>query len=324
MLILLLACSTEPAPAPAPTPTPAAPALDPIRLGWQTTWATQGQLTAILARTDALKREGFEVELKPFPYGGPLNEGALAGAVDVLFTADQPALMLHNKSNTWDIAGRLMYNRVGTLVPGEGGAANMAGLRGKLLAVPFGAAAQREAYAAASAAGLDPKQDLQVKNLGIEEIVSLTTAGASGGRWGEVDAVAVWDPTLSQLELQGARVVAEGRVTAVVMMNEAYIAAHPDADRRFMRALDAAWGTWRADPSGPDAWFQELAKVNFPDGVLARAASVEPNLIPDSPVRTTLSEDDVAGLKKVATFMLENGLLKTAVDVDAALRPGAR
>ncbi len=316
MLLFLLACSAD------PTPPRTAP-LTPLRLGWQTTWATQGQVTAILDHEQLLTEAGFSTTLVPFAYGGPLNEGALAGAVDVLFTADQPALILHAKDPSWDVAGRLMYNRVGTLVPAEGGAAALEALRGKTLAVPFGAAAQREAYRALQGVGLDPARDLSVKNLGIEEILSLTAAGASGGRWGEVDAVAVWDPAFAQLEAGGARPVADGTAVGLVLVSTAWREANPGAEGRFLTALAAAWRVWRADPVGPNAWFEALAKADYPDGVLNRAAAVEPNLSPTEPIRTTLSDDDVRRLEQVADFMSAAGLLKSPVDVRGALLPGA-
>ena len=245
--------------------------------------------------------------------------------MDVLFTADQPALMLHGKQPSWKIIGRLMYNRVGTLVPGDSPVHAMADFRGgpHQLAVPFGAAAQREALAAAKLAGVDPQSELVFKNVGIEEILGLAKAGSTGGRWGETDAVAVWDPALTQLEAGGARVVAEGRVTAVIVMNTSYIEAHSGADQRFMRAMGAAWDTWRADRSGPDAWYQELAHLQFPADVLAKAASIEPNLDPTQSVRLTLSNDDVAGLQKVADFMQGAGMLANPLDVRTALTPGA-
>ena len=78
----------------------------PPRASWQ-----------ILKQSEILKDLGFSPTFVGFSYGAPLNEGALAGEVDVLFTADQPAIALCNRDNTWGMIGRLMYNRVGTFVP---------------------------------------------------------------------------------------------------------------------------------------------------------------------------------------------------------------
>jgi len=72
LLALLAACSgggtTPDAPSPTPTaptptgaaaPAPGAAAGTPLRIGWQTTWATQGQLVAVLQHTDILETAGF-------------------------------------------------------------------------------------------------------------------------------------------------------------------------------------------------------------------------------------------------------------------------
>ena len=53
-----------------------------IRIGWQTTWATQGQIVQTLAHTDVLARNGLDPEFVGVTYGAPLNEAALAGEVD--------------------------------------------------------------------------------------------------------------------------------------------------------------------------------------------------------------------------------------------------
>ena len=89
-LLSIFSCQSTAPEVVEPVPTqPEAPARLPIRIGWQTTWATQGQLAVILMKTDILRSAGFEPEFVGFSYGGPLNEGALAGEVDVAEGLDQ-------------------------------------------------------------------------------------------------------------------------------------------------------------------------------------------------------------------------------------------
>ena len=339
LLPLLLACGgAEEPPAPSaaltggaaadavPAPTPAAAGPTPIRIGWQTTWATQGQLVAVLQHTDILEKNGFLPDWKAFTYGGPLNEGALAGAVDVLFTADQPALVLAAKDSSWGIVGRLMYNRVGAFVPADSAVQTAGDLRGKTLAVPFGAAAQREALEGAQAAGLDPAKDLTLVNLGIEEILGVVRAGAKDGRWGTIDAAAAWDPTFAEIERAGgARTIVSSVVTSVVVMDDAFSAHHPGADARFLTALAMAWDVYRADPARADRWFKEDAKLPFEAEVLTVAASVEPNLKgTTADIRIHLDDADVAGIVEAGAFMEKAGLLKVPLAVDGVIRPVAR
>ncbi|MDP2314998.1 MAG: ABC transporter substrate-binding protein [Pseudomonadota bacterium] len=330
LLALAVGCGgTSEAPTPA-APTPAAPTAPaatptPVRIGWQTTWATQGQLVAVLMHTDILAQNGFVGDFKGFPYGGPLNEGALAGEVDVLFTADQPALSLAAKAPSWGIVGRLMYNRVGTFVPLDSAVQAPKDLRGKRLAVPFGAAAQREALGAIEGAGLDPKADVKVVNLGLEEILGVVRAGATAGKWGEIDAAAAWDPTFAELEVGGqARAIASSTVTSVVVMNDTFVTAHAGADQRFMTAMAMAYEVYRQDPSRADGWFQAETKRTFEPGVLSTAATVEPNLAPGAALRVHLTDADLAGLTAAGAFMEKAGLLKAPLDVSAVVRPSAK
>lgn len=323
VLFALVTWGCEPmAPEPAKT-SPEPPTLEPMRVGWQTTWATQGQLAQILDRTDLLQQRGYEPELVGFTYGGPLNEGALAGEVDVVLTADQPAIMLCAKDPDWVIVGRLMYNRVGTFVPVDSPVEDLAGLEGKTVAIPYGAAAQRETLAALRGAGLDPAEDVDTVNLGIQEQVALVAAGSKDGRWGSIDAGSAWDPAFAELEHAGqVRVVAQGVVTSVVVMNRGYLAASPSADERFLEALTEAYDHFRRHRKEADRWFIDAAGVNFDPAVLALAASVEPNLeaATAADIGVRLSEDDIQGMERAAVFMLEAGLLKQSADVRAMIR----
>src|SRR4030043_148113 len=113
--------------------------LTKIRIGWQTPWATQGQLTQTLKHTQILQNNGLQAEFKGFSSGAPLNEAALAGEVDIIFTGDQPAATLLAKSDDWVIIGRLMYNRVSLYVPSNSPIKSVADLNGKTVAMPFGA-----------------------------------------------------------------------------------------------------------------------------------------------------------------------------------------
>ncbi len=319
LFAILIACSGGEA----PVQPEAAPAAQPLRVGWQTTWATQGQLALVLQRTDILDNLGFDAEFVGFTYGGPLNEGALAGDVDVIFTADQPAIALMSRSPDWSIIGRLMYNRVGTFVPPESPVQSPADLKGRTVAVPFGAAAHRETLAAIEAAGLDPERDVETVNLGIQELVALVGSGASGGRWGAIDAGSAWDPAYANLEHSGSvRSVASGVVTSVVVMRDPYVSDHLGADVRFMEALHLAYDYYRTHREQVDGWFLEAAKLDFDPEVLTLAAGVEPNLSADSrqEIRVALTDEDLSKLQGAADFMLGAGLLKQPLDVARRVR----
>ena len=197
----------------------------PIRIGWQTTWATQGQLAVILQQERILSDLGFEAEFIGFSYGGPLNEGALAGKVDLIFTADQPAIALCARNPSWGIIGRLMYNRVGTFVPPSSPIQSPKDLKGSTIAIPFGAAAHREILAAVQNSGLDPKVDINPINVSIKEIAvfAQNPTWKEKERWDNIDAASAWDPIFADLESQQLiRTIASGTVTSVVVLDDEF------------------------------------------------------------------------------------------------------
>ena len=305
--------------APPSEPTAAAGGGDgtPIRIGWQETWATQGQLAVILKQSEILKDLGFSPTFVGFSYGAPLNEGALAGEVDVLFTADQPAIALCNRDNTWGMIGRLMYNRVGTFVPPDSQVQSVADLKGKTIAITFGAAAHRETLGAVKAAGVDPTTDINAVNMGIKEVAVL----ANTNKWETVHAGSAWDPVFAQLESSGkVRTVAQGLVTSVVVMDDDFVKANPGADKKFMEGMVKAYEQYKGDTSKANEAFKTASNLKFSLAALDLAASVEPNLGADNPVTVTLSDDDKANIQKAADFMFDAKILKAKVDTSTMIR----
>ena len=289
----------------------------PIRIGWQETWATQGQLAVILKQSEILKDLGFSPTFVGFSYGAPLNEGALAGEVDVLFTADQPAIALCNRDNTWGMIGRLMYNRVGTFVPPDSQVQSVADLKGKTIAIPFGAAAHRETLGAVKAAGMDPTTDINAVNMGIKEVAVL----ANTNKWETVHAGSAWDPVFAQLESSGkVRTVAQGLVTSVVVMDDDFVKANPGADKKFMDGMVKAYEQYKSDTAKANEAFKTASNLKFSLAALDLAASVEPNLGADNPVTVTLSDDDKANIQKAADFMFDAKILKAKVDTSTMIR----
>ncbi|MFH1465741.1 MAG: hypothetical protein ABIO70_15245 [Pseudomonadota bacterium] len=326
-LLFALAGCDQPAPSAPDTIAAGAPAratiAEPLRIGWQSTWATQGQLAQILVHTDLLTREGYAPELVGFTHDGPLNEAALAGEVDVVLAADQPALMLCARDPHWRIVGRLMASRVGTFVPTGSTAQSIADLEGGKVAIPDGAAAQRETLAALREAGLTPGEDVFPVNMGLAEQLALVEAGATDGRWGEIAAGSAWDPALARLETsKKVRLLAHGVVTSVVLMDSRYLVAHRGADAAFLRALAGAYDTFRADRAQADAWFNEASGATWEAEVLELSGSVEQNLNAQrtGPARTRLSGVEITGLVDAAAFMADAGLLSGPLDVGALIR----
>ncbi len=290
--------------------------LTDVRIGWQIPWAVEGQLTQILKHTDILKNNGLNGDFKGFSYGGPLNEAALAGEVDVIFTADQPAATLISKDDNWIIIGRLMYNRVSLYVPPKSSIEKISDLRGKTVAMPFGAAAQRMALKIQKDAGLDPK-DVNNVNLGIYEQSDIVR-DPNAEKWGEIDAMAGFDPTPAIFEQKGLiRNLYVGKVVSVIAMKKNYIEKNPDAPERFMQVFEEAYVYYKNNKEQADQWFIEESRLNIVPEALEIASSIEPNLQAKngSEVRTYFIEEDYEIMQEAADFLYENKMISKHINM---------
>lgn len=295
-----------------------------VRLGWQIPLATQGQVVQALKRTDSLKNRGLDVSFHPFSYGGPQTEAALAGELDVIFVGDQPAINLIARGGKWKIVSRLFYTRTAIMVPPDSSIQKIEDLRGKTVASPFGTVAHREATVKQIAAGLDPDKDVKNLNLDILEISNLVQAGGTG-RWKEIDAVGVWEPTTSLFELKKlARVVDSTRTLGVIAMSEDFIAKNRPAAVAFLAAVIESWGYFATHTDEVNRWYIDDAKLSYSHEVLASAAKVEPNYAAKTvgEIDLQLTEEHVATLERGAQWSLDRGFSKSKANMRAAVDTG--
>lgn len=287
----------------------------PIRIGWQVPWATEGQLTQILKHAGILEKYGLVADFKGFDSGAPLNEAALGGSVDVIFTADQPAATLLSKDPNWTIIGRLMYNRVSLYVPPKSPIQSIKDLKGKTVGMPFGAAAQRKALEEEQDAGLDPTKDVKNVNLGIYEQSDLVR-DANATKWGSMDALAGFDPTPAIFEEKGlVRNLSVDNVVSVILMSNSYIKMHPDAPVSFLSSMNDAYQYYRDNTNQANEWFTQESKLDITSHALQIASSVEPNLQPGNQISLYLNNGDIKILQEAADFIFNQHLVKTHVDM---------
>ena len=290
---------------------------DKTRIGWQIPWSTQGQLVQILKHTDILKNNKLEAEFKGFSYGGPLNEAALAGEVDIILTADQPAATLLAKNPNWVIIGRLMYNRVSLYVPPKSPIEKVAELKGKTVAMPFGAAAQRMALRAEQDAGLDPKKDVNNINLGIYEQSDLVK-NPSAIKWGNIDAMAGFDPTPALFEEKGLiRNLQVGKVVSLIVVSKDYIQKNPESPVNVLNAFIDSYDYYKNNIEQADNWFKEEANLDITPKALFIASDIEPNLKVSNKkdIRMGFIDEDFQIMQEAADFIYAQDLVKTKINM---------
>lgn len=281
-----------------------------IRVGWQIPWALQGQLVQIWKHTDILKKYDLEAEFIGRTYGPELNEIALAGEIDLVLTADQPAAVLFSKDKGWVGISRLMYNRTTTYVPPKSKIKILSDLKGKTIGVPFGAAAQRVIVENLKNAGIDPKKDVKFVNLAMTEHGPLIKKlGPQATSWDQFDALSGFDPIPAILETRGLiRVIDTGKVCSLLLVNKEFLKNHSGVAKKISAASREAYIYYRHHKEEADKWFLEEAKLNEVDNkALELASSFEPNMKvkKDKDVVVTFTNEDFKLLQKGADFVEE-------------------
>jgi ABC-type nitrate/sulfonate/bicarbonate transport system substrate-binding protein len=289
----------------------------PIRLGWQVPWATQGQLVMGITRTNIPALTGIQIEPVGFSYGAPLNSAALAGEVDVLLTADQPALVLLSKSDRFAVVARMMYNRVCIYVPPSSPIRGLRDLKGKQVMGPVGAAAERVALAAIQKAGV-ATADVTWGNLDMAQQAALLKRGAESGSWPGADALYGFDPLPAVFEEAGqARMLSCGNVVSLVLASRDMIEKRPQELQAFLRAFALSWHFFATQPKLANRWFAEEARLDVSDAVLDKCASVEPNRQAKKvgDLRLTLNEADYKTLETTVAFLRGREIVREPLDV---------
>lgn len=288
----------------------AAAAPETLRLGWQTPWATQGQLVSVLQRTNIPDLVGLDLQYTGFSYGAPLNRAALAGSVDVLLTADQPAAALIDKGGKFKIVGRMMYNRTCVYTHPSSRIKSLADLKQGRVMGPSGAAAERIAANMLNKAGVDAA-GITWGDLDMAGQAALLR-GAAGAAWTNVDALYGFDPLPAVWEqAEKVRSLGCGRVVSFVVASKELIDSRPQALAKFLRAFSLAWHAYAKEPARANAWFKEISGLDIPDEALERSAAIEPNKAAKrlADIDLQISDEDRATFSDAAEFLRKKGLV---------------
>jgi ABC-type nitrate/sulfonate/bicarbonate transport system substrate-binding protein len=286
-------------------------AAEDVRLGWQVPWATQGQIVMALRHTNIGELTATSFKFIGFTYGAPLNRAALSNEVDILLTADQPSLVLLARDQGHKIVGRLMYNRVCLYVPPASPVRSAADLRGKQVAGPVGAAAERFAMAALEHAGV-PKSAVSYGSLDMGQQAPLIRQSPGAERWGGADAFYGFDPLPAIWEEEGLlRFIDCGRVVAVIVASKDMITKRRKELVRVLQAFLLAWNAYRSAPQRFNRLFADNARMTASDRALNKAAEVEPNWQARTfeQIRMTFNAEDRAILNEARDFIVHQGII---------------
>jgi ABC-type nitrate/sulfonate/bicarbonate transport system substrate-binding protein len=287
-----------------------------ITLGYQSLWATSGEVYEVLRHTNILELNGIKADFKTFTFGGPLGEAAVAGEIDNIFAADAPVLRAAARIPGSKIFFRTHDARFGILVQADFQGTRLQDLKGKKLSGPFGTTTFPRAIRAVVAAGVkDPFSEMTIINQDIAEQVSAMQSKL-------VDAVTTWDPTMQRmLDQKIAKILWEapkGENTGMQAISGNWLKAHSESD---VINFTKAWimATWWTSHNVDQAhqWFAATSRLS-PD-LLKLATDYDRNMskpIEDiNKINLTITDEDIESTQQVMDFLYERKLLSTKMDV---------
>ena len=281
-----------------------------IRVGWPTTWATQGQFTQALDTSGALQRNKLKAEFTSFPSGPEELEAAKGGSLDVVSAAAQPILQLVAQSSNWVIVSRNAYVRVAILVPTTSTAKTLKDLSGGQLGLPIGTTAENFVLSRSAAEGVKPS-DIRMVNMDIATQGEF--AKLHRGDWGDVRGLVTWEPTVTLLEDSGvAMVLEESNDLTLTAMSKKFIDRHPAEAVAYMRACLQAWAYYANHKSDMNDSYVKAAKLPLTSAVLDRVAANEPNANAKSArqVDISLTPQMLQHITDTLSLLVERGRLR--------------
>lgn len=183
------------------------------------------------------------IEWTNFSSGGDVIQAFGGDSLDIGLVGSSPATRALSAPLDLPVEVIWIHDVIGaaeSLVVKEGVATDIAGLKGKTIATPFGSTAHFSLLQAIIDAGEDPV-DYNLINSEPEQIAPAWSRG-------DIDAAWVWDPTLSELEADGGEVILTSEDTAeagkptfdLAIASTSYVEDNPEVLEAWARAQDYA------------------------------------------------------------------------------------
>ena len=281
-------------------------------VGWQTAWATAGQIVETLVHTDITKLYGSSATFRNFLFGPDMNEAALGGNLDATTTGVVPTVNLLAINDDWVIVCRLidfpvsMIARTGTEIT------SFNQLKGRKVGVPFGSGAHPYLV-----------QRLQENNLIIGtgpdavDLINISPAeSAVALNQGSVDAIATWEPNATTIESKGfGKSFDDKRYIGLLTVRKSLVEKNPEQIVALIKSFIEANYYVATHREQTDEWFAK--RSNFDRDLLKKIQVIEPNLkatrIED--ISIELGDEDITLCQQVADQMLTSGLIKRPVKI---------
>ncbi len=287
-----------------------------IRIAYPTATLVNGQIGQVLLKTNILERNNLKGRVEGFQYGPPMMEALVSDKVDVAFTSEVPASLPLSKGYGATIIATFGHLGRGAIMVLDNSPVKKTGdLNDKKVGVPFGSSPHRNLLGMLRKAGLKPGVDVEVLNVGRDEIApTLLKEGVS--------AIMTWDPAVEQYRQKNKfRIIEAEPFYSVVIMNNKYIEQYPEAAVNFIKALKEAVFYWATHKNRVDGWFSEISRLDPEIIQICSDFNLNyKNVKKISDVDIALSEDFLEMMKRSAEFTAEQQMIPQ-FDITKAVNP---
>lgn len=254
---------------------------------------------------DALSEYGVEVVWNEFESGPPMNESLASGSSDIGVVGDVPIVSAvaagqDNVLIALTCDAPLSYN---LLVSPDSDIESVADLKGKKVATVVGSTAHNLVNKLLGTADLT-MQDIELVNISAGDVETVLVNG-------EVDAAAIWEPTVTRLVDKGtAKIIATGEDCGLLGVNgmvarKEFVDENPLISRivaeQFQKGIEAL-----EDPD--EEVYAKVAEDLTLDPEQLEAVSQK------FAYKVEVEDEDIAGLNDTIEFLVSIGVLTDAFD----------
>lgn len=222
----------------------------------------------VMEAAGVLKDLPYTLEWKQFTAGSPVAEALNVGSLDVGLLGDAPALFMGALGAPIKVIGvsRQNLDGVAIVVGKDSPIKTVADLKGKKVAIWKGSFSQQLMLTALDKAGV-PRDAVDYRYLS-----ALDSSHALDG--GSVDAIATWDPYVTQQERQGSRVIATAKglipAQSFIVANEKAIKDKRAQIADFLQRLQTARAWSVASAQNTDTYANAWSALTKADAEVAR------------------------------------------------------
>lgn len=255
---------------------------------------------------EALKDAGYdnvEVTYTEFESGPPENESFASGSQDVGVMGNVPTLSAAAAGQKRTILG-VAYNGEKTeaiLVPNDSDITSAADLKGKKIGLVVGSIAQDFTERLLAQENISAG-DVELVNLASTEQQSALATG-------QVDAIAVWQPMIAQVDAAGTgKVLTDGtgiyKCENLISGNTDYINENPEIVQIFLEQYARAAAEVSANT---EAYAEKYAEKYGLDADIVNAT------ISDMNFQVKINDDDIEDFQKTSDWLFSSGNVKAQV-----------